>query len=110
MQGVLRKLIAMHVLREETWRQDNQYGNVMACLKVNQREANSLLASSQPIMMPFLVPAKPAAGASSAAPIPTKKGQSLFLLCSWRCWVDVQTMPCVHIYLQDCRGVKHSML
>ncbi|DBB09457.1 TPA: hypothetical protein ACH3X3_15274 [Trebouxia sp. C0006] len=72
-QGVLRKLIAMHVLREETWRQDNQYGNVMACLKVNQREANNLLASSQPIMMPFLMPAKPAAGASSAPPIPTKK-------------------------------------
>ncbi|DBA92021.1 TPA: hypothetical protein ACH3X2_14247 [Trebouxia sp. C0005] len=72
-QGVLRKLIAMHVLREETWRQDNQYGNVVACLKVNQREANNLLASSQPIMMPFLMPAKPAAAASSAASIPTKK-------------------------------------
>ena len=112
MQGVLRKLIAMHVLREETWRQDNQYGNVMACLKVNQREANNLLASSQPIMMPFLMPAKPASGASSAAPIPTKKGQSLLLLCvlGWYacCWLNVQSMLRVHVSLQDCHGVSNA--
>ena len=112
MQGVLRKLIAMHVLREETWRQDNQYGNVMACLKVNQREANNLLASSQPIMMPFLMPAKPTAGASQAAPIPTKKGQSLFLLCvpGWYacCCLNVQSMLCVHVSLQYCRGVSKA--
>jgi hypothetical protein len=111
-QGVLRKLVAMHVLREETWRQDNQYGNVMACLKANQREANSLLASSQPIMMPFLMPAKPAAGASSAAPIPTKKGQTLFLLCvlGWYacCWLSVQGMLRMHVSLQDCHGVSKA--
>lgn len=114
MQGVLRKLIAMHVLREETWRQDNQYGNVVACLKVNQREANNLLASSQPIMMPFLMPSKPAAAASSAASIPTKKGQWLFLLCVLGCyaccWLNAQSMLCVHVSLQHCCGVSKACL
>lgn len=76
-QGVLRKLIAMHVLKEETWRQDNQYGNVVACLKVNRREADSLLASKQPIIMPQLVTGSRPSGTSSAAiaPIPAKKGR-----------------------------------
>ena len=103
---------AMRVLREETWPQDNQYGNGVACLKVNQKEANHMLASTQPIMMPFWMPAKPAAAAFStassatssaaasseaesssaalssatapaAAPTPRKKGQTLLLLCVW---------------------------
>lgn len=75
-QGVLRKLIAMHVLKEDTWRQDNQYGNVMACLQVNRREADSLLASKQPIIMPQLVTGSRPSGTTSAttAPIPAKKG------------------------------------
>lgn len=60
-QWLLRKLIGMHVLREDTYRQDNQYGNVVACLKVNRREAESFLASSQHINMPYLVSAKQAA-------------------------------------------------
>ena len=60
-QWLLRKLIGMHVLREDTYRQDNQYGNVVACLKINRREADAFLASSQPISMPYLVPAKQAA-------------------------------------------------
>lgn len=78
MQGVLRKLIAMHVLKEETWRQDNQYGNVMACLKVNKREADSLVASKQPIIMPQLVTgsSRPSGSSSAAAaPVPAKKGR-----------------------------------
>lgn len=76
-QGVLRKLIAMHVLKEETWRQDNQYGNVMACLKVNKREADSLLACKQPIIMPQLMTGSKPSGSSSAAaaPVPAKKGR-----------------------------------
>lgn len=67
----------MHVLKEETWRQDNQYGNVMACLKVNKREADSLLASKQPIIMPQLMTGSKPSGTSSAtaAPVPAKKGR-----------------------------------
>lgn len=64
-QWLLRKLIGMHVLREDTYRQDNQYGNVVACLKVNRREADSFLASSQRISMPYLVSAKQAAAAAA---------------------------------------------
>lgn len=87
-QGVLRKLIAMHVLKEETWRQDNQYGNVMACLKVNKRKADSLLASKQPIIMPHLMTGSKPSGSSSAtaAPVPAKKGrQADALKCSCAC-------------------------
>lgn len=80
MQGVLRKLIAMHVLKEETWRLDNQYGNVMACLKVNKPEANALLASSHPIIMPYLQPAKAAAANTAAAP--AKRGELCWLVLS----------------------------
>lgn len=73
---MLRKLIAMHVVHEETCRQDNQYGNVVAYLKVNQREAAALLASGQPIKLPFLVPAKSTTSVTSAAvPAPAKKGR-----------------------------------
>ena len=71
-QWLLRKLIGMHVLREDTYRQDNQYGNVVACLKINRREADAFLASSQPISMPYLVPAKQA-----AAPAAKKAGMSV---------------------------------
>ena len=74
-QMVLRKLIAMHVIHEETWRQDNQYGNVVACLKVNRQQADAFLASSQPIKLPFLVPARGQSVTSAAVPAPTKKGQ-----------------------------------
>ena len=76
-QGVLRKLIAMHVLREETWRQDNQYGNVMACLKVNKREADSMLASNKRIVMPHVVTGRPSGtSAGTTGAIPTKKGET----------------------------------
>ena len=81
-QAVLRKLIAMHVIREETWRQDNQYGNVVACLKVNRQQADSFLASGQPIKLPLLVPAKGQSVTSAAVPAPTKKGQPLLLATS----------------------------
>ena len=74
-QMVLRKLIAMHVIHEETWRQDNQYGNVVACLKVNRQQADAFLASSQPIKLPFLVPARGQSVTNAAVPAPTKKGQ-----------------------------------
>ena len=65
-QWLLRKLIGMHVLQEDTHRQDNAYGNVVACLKVNRRQADAFLASSQPITMPCLVSAKQVAAAAAA--------------------------------------------
>ena len=74
----------MHVLMEETWRQDNQYGNVMACLKVNKREANSLMASKKPIIMPQLVTGSKTSGPTSAtaAPIPAKKGRQALAMAT----------------------------
>ena len=65
----MRKLIGMHVLLEDTYRQDNQYGNVVACLKVNRRQADAFLASRQPVIMPVLISAKQVAAKKGRTPI-----------------------------------------
>ena len=118
-QGVLRKLIAMHVLKEETWRQDNQYGNVMACLKINKREADSLVASKQPIVMPQLVTGSRQSGSSSAtaAPVPAKKGRQAAAIascllaqhaCMTVCWA--LQMMCVCRNIDGCHHAAPSRL
>lgn len=80
----MRKLIGMHVLLEDTYRQDNQYGNVVACLKVNRRQADAFFASRQPVSMPVLISAKHVAAAAAA-----KKGRPPLLASAPVCAVAV---------------------
>jgi hypothetical protein len=66
---LLRKLVCERVLREDTFRQDNAYGNVTSHLSVNEPVAARLGSGGLRIVMPFLVkaPAEPEQ-APAAAP------------------------------------------
>ena len=65
---LLRKLVVARVLREETHRQDNQYGGVVSHLAVNEPVARTL-APGGPLLvtLPFLVKAPDEATAAGAA-------------------------------------------
>ena len=65
---LLRKLVVARVLREDTHRQDNQYGGVVSHLAVNEPVARTL-APGGPlrITLPFLVKAPDETAAAAAA-------------------------------------------
>lgn len=52
---LLRKLVVVGVLSEETFRADNQYGGVMSHLSVNEALARRLADGAMRIRMPFLL-------------------------------------------------------
>ena len=52
---LLRKLVVVGVLSEETFRADNQYGGVMSHLSVCEPVARRLADGALHIRMPFLV-------------------------------------------------------
>lgn len=52
---LLRKLVVIGVLSEETFRADNQYGGVMSHLSVCEPVARRLADGALHIRMPFLV-------------------------------------------------------
>ena len=52
---LLRRLVVLKVLTEETYRQDNQYGGVLSYLAVNEPVARGLAHGSLTIKMPFPV-------------------------------------------------------
>ena len=52
---LLRKLVVVKVLTEETYRQDNQYGGVLSYLAASDAAARALTQGSLKIRMPFAV-------------------------------------------------------
>ena len=52
---LLRRLVVLKVLTEETYRQDNHYGGVLSYLAVNEPVAKGLAHGSLTIKMPFPV-------------------------------------------------------
>ena len=63
---MLRRLIILKVLTEDTRRQDNQYGNVVSQLRVNEVLAGEIERGQMKVMLPFLA-AAPVAGSEKAA-------------------------------------------
>ena len=79
-ERVLRRLIILKVLTEDTRRQDNQYGNVVSQLRVNEVLAGDIERGQMKVTLPFLA-AAPAAGGEKAAKKAGKSCQCV-LACS----------------------------
>ena len=77
---MLRRLIILKVLTEDTRRQDNQYGNVVSQLRVNELLAGEIERDQMKVMLPFLAAAQVAGGEKAAK----KAGKSCqcLLACS----------------------------
>jgi hypothetical protein len=60
-QRLLRRLVVAGVLLEDTFRQDNQYGGVVSCLRVAEPGAARLAAGALRVTLPFLAKARAAA-------------------------------------------------
>lgn len=56
---LVRKLVIVGVLLEETFRQDNEYGAVGSTLKVAEGAAKDLASGALKVIMPFLASGKP---------------------------------------------------
>jgi len=72
-QRLLRRLVVAGVLLEDTFRQDNQYGGVVSCLRVAEPGAARLAAGALRVTLPFLAKARAAARFRMHAPGPEQR-------------------------------------
>eukprot|EP00891_Asterochloris_glomerata_P002793 jgi/Astpho2/2793/e_gw1.00050.56.1_t len=95
-ERVLRRLIILKVLTEDTRRQDNQYGNVVSQLRVDGVLAGELERGQMKVMLPFLAAATVSGGEKAAK----KAGKSCQRLLN-----AVAACSCVH-QSQGCKQAK----
>lgn len=93
---MLRRLIILKVLTEDTRRQDNQYGNVVSQLRVDGVLAGELERGQMKVMLPFLAAATVSGGEKAAK----KAGKSCQRLLN-----AVAACSCVH-QSQGCKQAK----
>lgn len=97
---MLRRLIILKVLTEDTRRQDNQYGNVVSQLRVDEVLAGELERGQMKVMLPFLAAATVSGGEKAAK----KAGKSCQRLLN-----AVAACSCVH-QSQGCIRPSKSLL